>query len=214
MLFLLMLIFCKIVALFTGVILLKHLTLPYRLILIQVFIALAIEVTGYYMSIGQVKNGWIFNLYLLPELWLFGLAGRYFYRKNYLLVNVPIMLLVGTACLIIDVYFNGINNLAHWAILSIGIILILIYLNALIGNSLFTDNIFSQPIFWISIATILYYACIIPSFGLYQYLADSHPNILKKLYNIVFIFNNVRYIFIAVGFYLFAKQFKSGKLSA
>ena len=51
----------------------KNLILPYRLILVQVVIALIFESLGVYLSIIlHLSNSWLFNIYMLLELLLLG----------------------------------------------------------------------------------------------------------------------------------------------
>jgi hypothetical protein len=185
MLFLLQIVLCKIFALAIGVYLFRLLPIPYKLILAQVAIAFTCEITGYFLSFGKTPNGWVFNFFYLPaEIWLTGTAAFFLCKRKGLKTTIPFLLLIATLCLAISMYFNGINNLSHWGILSIGIVLIIVYLNILVDSALSSTATFKQPAFWISLSVIVYFSCIIPYFGLYKYLINYSPGLLRKLFNI------------------------------
>src|ERR1700733_2555131 len=68
----------KIFTIIFGLYYLKVLSIPYKLTLILVTLAAFCECYGYYISIFQhMSNLWLFNIYLIAEEWLLGVAAIY-----------------------------------------------------------------------------------------------------------------------------------------
>src|SRR5687768_5074155 len=73
----------KVLALVLGIYYFKKLTFPYRLLLLQVLMALVCEVYGYYIGYIQHQNNiWLLNFYILFEAWLLTAVGTQFLKKS------------------------------------------------------------------------------------------------------------------------------------
>jgi hypothetical protein len=81
----------------------------------------------------------------------------------------------------------------------------IIFLGTLI-QMIGTANITRQPLFWISVAMLVFYSCNIPYFGMVNYLATKDSGILKQLMQILFATNYIRYSLTIVSFLLLKKQ--------
>jgi hypothetical protein len=62
------------------------------------------------------------------------------------------------------------------------------------------------PEFWLSISHVVFFSCTIPVHGLYNYLVDTSPDTLEKLYSIVNVLNHIRYPLVALALYLYGSQ--------
>jgi hypothetical protein len=199
----------KIVAIFIGLYFIRRLSLAYRLILIQVFIAIITELAGSYIAhVLNQHNIWLFNYYWLADMWLTGLAGYLLISNKHLKKWVPRLLIIATAIWVTTVITNGIDKQPLTALCLMSIIAAIIYFAVLINVLFNSRQILKSPEFWLSLALILYFSCIIPFWGLFNYLYNTNPKLLGQLFQIIDILNFVRYPLVALSFYLYGIQQK------
>jgi hypothetical protein len=85
--------------------------------------------------------------------------------------------------------------------------LTIMFIVVLFENSLFqSKNILKQPVFWLSLSTILYCACDIPYMGLNNYLSEHSPILARQLYKINAVLDIIRYPLVAISFILLGRQ--------
>lgn len=187
----------------------KNLILPYRLILVQVVIALIFESLGVYLSIIlHLSNSWLFNIYMLLELLLLGMSGTYFIDIKYKKL-VFSGVVAGTFFWIVNLFQNPFNKLYNWSYIASATVIIGIYLGVLFTVVLFrTKRILSHPLFYLCGSFILYFASVIPLFGLLNYLINDDLPMANKLFYINVSLNVFRYVMIAIAFYLYGRQAK------
>lgn len=177
-----------------------------RAIFYMTFFSLVVEVTGETLGIMYRSNIWLFNLYLLPNTLLTGIAGTYLFNKVLNKYLIRIGLLIWSIFWFIQLYTNGIAIFANRAFLFGGLLLIVVYLVSLKNLFVSTTVFYKQPEFWVAIAVIVYYACNIPSFGLINYLISHHDFAATNLYYINNILSIFYYSLISYSFYLCRKQ--------
>lgn len=204
---LLIVIFGKILAIIIGLLYLRRLSLPYRLILIHTLLAVATETGGKYVAVELHQfNIWVFNLYWIAELWLLGIAGVML-SPNYRVKRMIPWLLIGNSILWLScLYRQGICTNPTTPQCISCIILVILYFSLLIDTMLRTANVLRAPEFWLSISTILFFSCAIPIQGLYNYLIENGPGTLEKLYKIIGVMNQVRYPLVGLALYLYGSQ--------
>ncbi len=184
----------------------KHLPLPYRLMLALVCVTLLCEILGHFSSAHHRGNAWVFNsFYLMPELWLTGLTGAMLTIQRLVKIAIPLALLAGSALWIFDITQYGVNVLSSASLLYVGICLTLIFLIVLV-STLYQQNLFKSAAFWLSVSVILYFSCNIPLFGMYNLISSRSHELLDKLYYINNILVAIRYPLVAFSFYLAGRQ--------
>lgn len=196
----------KIIAIAIGIYYFKFLPNPYRYILAQVVLALLCEWGAeLFVKHYHRNNIWIFNWYLLAEVWLNGLAGKQL-LKNKLIqkVVIPVLVLI-TLIWCANIYISGMVDFANWCFVASSLMLIVLYFIVLFDNALFlSQKIITQPVFWLSFSIILFFGCDLPYFGIRNYLANKHSDIELKVDIINYVLNFVRYPLVAISFILCA----------
>lgn len=197
----------KLITLAIGMYYFKCLPNPYKWVFFLTAIALFCECVGYYLGVRLHKpNAWLFNIYLLFDIWMMGTAAIYLmnFKKN---VYFFVALLGYTIVWVISVAINSINTFANFAMVFGLILLTIMYLLVLFNNSVFKkSNILTQPVFWLSLSTILYCSCDIPYFGLHNYLIIHAPRLSYKLIGINTVLDVIRYPLVAISFILLGRQ--------
>jgi len=208
MLYMLSLILGKSLALGIGAYCYKYLSQAYKLIMLQVAIALLAECYGRYLGLKGQHNAWVFNLQNLADLLLTGWAAKLLTGKPINKV-IPFLLLLFTGLWAVNIYVDGFYQLAAWFFVSSCILLVLLYIAVLFNKSLFSNKrILEEPATWLAISVILYFGCSVPYFGLYHYLISNFSVTARNLWAINMWLDVLRCPLIAVCFLTAAKQQK------
>lgn len=170
---------------------------------INEFVAWAIN---YYWHLNNVP---MFNTYVILELWLIGSACR-LYIHNSLIKRLILMGMIAlTIYWLLDVIVNGIVLFKNGIFVAISLFYVVCFLTLLISKSIFSQKkIYLQPLFILAVATILYFAAIIPFFGLMNYLTTNDMSLAIKLFKINIAAAILRYALVAIAFYLYGNQAK------
>lgn len=196
----------KAFALFAGIYYFRHLTPPYKLTMYLVAIAIFFESYGYYIRSTGHMNAWLFNFYIPIEMWLLGVAGMYFLPNRRVKMITAIFLIISTIIWASNIVANTVYVYANYAMACGALILTVLYFAVLFANSLFnTKQILRQPLFWLALSNILYFGCIVPFLGLFQYLTQM-PTLGKELATINYILNFIRYPMVGVSFILLGRE--------
>ncbi len=198
----------KIFTLIAGAINFKLLSRPYKIVWFLVLFAALSEAYGSYISyVLHSSNAWYFNIYMISEVWLMGLAALYLIKSiisKYILIT---LILANTAFWAYNIYTYSIFKFASTSMILGCIIMTIIYILVLISNSLFSSkNIFSQPVFWLCLSSLLYFGGDIPFMGLHNYLFDKNPKLGDQLVNINTILDIIRYPLVGISFILLGRQ--------
>lgn len=202
--------FLELLAIIAGLACWKVLSVPYRFVLAQVVLALVVEITGWGINkYLHVNNLWLFNIYIVIEVWLLGLACSMLIPvrkiKNLIKVLLPLITVGWIAGIIIRGFFEF-NN---WIVVAIAVFYVFFYLIALFSSSIFgSKRVLVQPLFLMAIAIVIYYATIIPLFGLMNHLVKDNLYTAGKLFKINAFAAILRYALVAAAFYLYGKQAK------
>lgn len=189
----------------------KYLGKPYRIVHIQVIAAFAAEVTGrVLMENRHTSNVWVFNIYFLLEVLLLVSAAYYLInrpslKKPYLVVLSGLVL-----AWITMFFFKGIGVVYSPFFISYSFLLVVLYLYAISANHLFkTKRIYTQPMFVLCLAMIIYFGGVMPLFGTINVLNRDYPVLAKKLFYINKGLVGLRYALVALTFWLCAREGKT-----
>lgn len=190
-----------------GVVYYKRLPKAFKLVLCQVILALICESLAKYLIVShsyRYNNLWIFNIYLLGEIWLNGIAGRMLINNKTIKKVIPFLLAGLTVLWSINIYVESMASFANWCFIATSIVLIFIYFAVLFDLALFKNQrIVNQPAFWLSLSILLFFGCDLPYFGLRNYLIGHQLNgIEHRLHTINTILSLIRYPLIAISFIL------------
>jgi hypothetical protein len=200
----------KILAIIVGLFFWRRLALPYRLVFFQVIIAMITEIVGRYIAyILHKHNLWLFNYYWVIDMWMAGIVGYMLVKNQTVKNSIPWLLGIATIVWLINILKQGIDIHPTWAMCIISITIVIIYFPIIINSLFSNDKIISSPEFWLSFSLILFFGCSIPLYGVYNYLYETNPLMLKQLFNIIKTLNFIRYPLIALAFYLYAHQQKT-----
>lgn len=198
----------KLFAIIVGLYYFRFLPRPYKLVLMLIALAFFFESYGAYTG-GYLHrpNSWLFNLYMLIDSWFMGVAAIYLVAERKI-KNLFFALLAGYSIMwIVDIWVNSLYKFANMTMVCGLIMMTIIYLIVLFSNSIFTNKrVLKQPVFWVSISTILYCACDIPYMGLHNYLLTHAPSLSSKLFTINFVLDVLRYPLAAISFILLGRQ--------
>lgn len=180
----------------------------YRLILLQIILALFIEIGGLVLSKTNAHdNSWLYNIYALAESWVLGgVCLQTLSLKK--VKKVIFSILVGCSVVwIIETIMTGFftfNNkfFVVWALSAI-----VVFIYSLIANSVFANSsVIKQPFFLLAMGIVIYYASIIPTFGLLNIVIDEDSELAVRLYDITLVAAIIRYALTAAALYLHGRK--------
>ena len=189
-----------------GLMVFRKLERFYRILFFQVLIYLLVDLVA--SRVIGINNGWLYNVLILIETGLLLFAAQACFNTNQ---RKWILLAVYGGFLTVflaDVFFfTGIMNFAYHAAIAEGIILTGVYLFLLyIQLKQKIDNS-SKAIIIASIGMVLYFAATVPYLGVMFYVHQSDVSLSKELFNnIVVVLALVRYLFIAIAFFIAGKK--------
>lgn len=185
----------------------RFLSRPYRLVLLQVGIALVAETAGRYIALQlHQHNVWLFNIYWLIDFAILGTAGYMLTANKTQKRIIPFAMGIAMLVWAATIYRQGIWLQPTWASSLMNIILVYIYMGVMSVTLFGNGRVWLQPGLWLSISVISFSACTIPFYSIYNYLAANDPVLLGKLFNIVLLLNFIRYPLVALSFYLYGRQ--------
>ncbi len=199
----------KVPAIVVGMYYFKRLSLPFSLIWLQVVLALAAEITGYYISISLHRyNTWLFNCYtLVGEVWLLALIGYLFLRQSSARRIVMPGVLIVTGIWQYGIYTRGLNLQYGPFILAAFTFNIIVYLLILFFHSLRGTPFLQNAAVWYALSVIIFFAGALPYYGAFNYMREQHPELLKSLFGpIIWTLNFIRYPMAAIVLYLASKR--------
>lgn len=197
---------CEILAFLVGTFFAKRFTWPYKLIYLQVALVTLVEIAGYYIKKEASTNAWIFNLYLPLDCGILLLAAYGFLKERFKPAGFFIAYSIYSIIWTVGIA-NSSKSFAFASMIADATILVVAYLMVLYYSAMsYHGNIMKLPIFWICLGIILYYGCAIPFFSMYQFLTSLSKDDKHKMYFILQVLNNIRYIFTTLSFILLRRQ--------
>ncbi len=155
-------------------------------------------------------NLWFFNLYLPVatglEILLASYLLRPFIAKKMPYVFAAYMVLWGTV-----IWQHSIFDFAVTCLLATALLCTILFTVILIDNAMNSDKgIFKDPLFWLCVAEILYYACDIPEISTFTTAADEfiHKNKYMAIIGINEILNVISPLLTGVSLVLCGRQNK------
>ncbi|MCD6062824.1 MAG: hypothetical protein K0R82_735 [Flavipsychrobacter sp.] len=207
MLYLLSVIATKILALSIGLVFFRHLALAYRLAMLQVLLGTVAEVIGWHIvKTYHEHNLWLFNWYWLAELWVMGTTGILLLKNRALKKAFTGLLFIPTVLWIYLVSVNGIHTHPSPALTAIGTALVVIFITVLFHASFGNETLSTQPVFWLALSVLIFFGGIVPYYSMFNYLYQTNPVLLKKLFIITQVLNHLRYPIVAVSLLLAGRQ--------
>lgn len=205
----------ELLAILSGVYALQSLSLPYKLMLLQVVLSITHDLGAWLIThILLMNSNLVFNIYVHVELWIIGYACVLFINTKFAQRLILGSILAITIYGLISTYIKGIFVFNNWLIVITALFFIVVFILLLFHNSVFTaKKAYAQPLFLIAVSVILYCATIIPLFGLYGYLVKNDVQVIDKLFSINRFGLILRYSLVAIAFYLYARQAKRGYVS-
>jgi hypothetical protein len=208
LIFLYYFIISKLLAIAAGIYYFRKLYTPYRIALFLTIIALGCEIFGYYLTTSLHRNNlWLFNLYIPVEVWCLGIAAIYLVNNRKIKNTFLVLLIINTLFWVVDLVNHSFYSLTNFAMVSGCILLTTMYITILFTNSIFSNKqTLKQPVFWLCFSTILYFAGVIPLFGLQNLLSTKLLSIGKELRYINIILDIVRYPLAGISFILLGRE--------
>jgi|GEM_PF-4228845 len=195
-------------AVIIGLFTFRKLHLPQRLLFFYVLFSLLTDTIGHVFAIvfPKTDNHLVFDVYHFVELGLLCFAAYLFQKKL-----KRIILLLVTITIIASIYSfikeGTVFFVVHGLLVkSVSVCIIYYIVSIKLAQSHYSKSIIANPSFWMSIAIVMFYACIIPFFSYFEYLTITNPTMIDKLFPIIDVLNIVRYLLFGVGFVLSTKQ--------
>jgi hypothetical protein len=162
--------------------------LSYRWFAVFIVFISILETIENYMAFKSINNHFFFNIIFALELTLLPLFFKYWLHllkvkkiiTGFLFI-FPVLLLVNT------IWIQGFYTLQTYTYVLGGSFVLLLSVAYL--RELYTDeethNIFRNPVFWFSIAYLIYFAVFVPYFGMLNYLVKNQLEFATKYYLII-----------------------------
>lgn len=200
-----------------GIYAFRYLNFLYRIFFFQLIPPLLIFILGsvlnYIANIDNVRpnNQWLYNLYMPVETYFLAWSAYEYFKskKRTILIFIGYVIFLGV--FIAELFIKGISVFANHGYIAESALLLVIYL--LILYNYFTNhnnNWKRSPIVWISIGIVLYFGGAVPYLSLMHFLQDNHPRLNLFLFQFIIEgLANVRYLLLALGFWLIRRNAKS-----
>jgi hypothetical protein len=181
----------------------------FKLFFFDLAFVAVIESFGMYLFTFDKPHLWILagnaNIYFTFEFTLILFIALRLFSGSFAKRLLLLALIVYYVIWVIGLFSNGIFAIPTQNMLFGAIVSTVIFL-ALLIQMIGKPNISQQPLFWISIAMLIFYCCNIPYFGVLNYFAKKDSEILRQLVQILFITNYLRYSITIIAFLLLKKQ--------
>ena len=127
-----------------------------------------------------------------------------FFRERFKKISISIIYFFFLLAYTIFVYQNGFIFFSIYSFIAESLVITAVY--ALVLYEVMHHpgaNKFRLPELWICIGLLLYFACNLPYFSVFDFLNQHHPKVSKVLFRIITdVFANIRYLCMAIGFWL------------
>jgi hypothetical protein len=202
------------VALIIGLYTFRHMNFFYRIFFYQLIVFVISFILTYVVLFYEKSNNlphtdqWIYNLFMPIETGFLAWAGYEYFRPNKERILVWVGYFIFLFILISEIVIKGPLMFSNHGYIAEGILLVVLYLSIIYNQLTYHGNEWKRsPELWISIGITLYFGGIIPYLSLIHYLQDRHPKInLFLYYCIVEGLSHLRYIFLAIGFWLIRRN--------
>ncbi len=181
----------------------------YQLVTWQVIYWCSRAYTAYQQSMGlEMNNHWIFNIQIPLELLLLIIATCYFFKdklsQRLAIISYTLFLLT----VILQLKLSGPTAFISYGVVVAGIIVTTLY-TLILYKQFHSDHLawIQSPVIWASTGLVIYFACNIPYFSMFDYLNTKHAALSEKLFHFITdVLANIRYLFLAIAFWLLRKN--------
>ena len=197
-------------AVLSGILSYKHFTFFWKLLFLQVLlyviaIKLVYEITPVFHT---NSNHWFYNGYLIIEIGLLCFAPLQLFKTTFEKLSLLLLFAFYVLVFAFQIYLNGLDQFANFAFASAGFVVSLIYGYILYLS--FQIPEWAHPrsaIIWASFGLILFFACNVPYFSLFNYLNTHFLTLSRFMFHVITdVLANARYFMLALAFYLVRKH--------
>ncbi len=200
-----------IIALAFGMYALKYMNLIYSIFFFQLLTYLLIIILSYIAELipnMNHNNQWVYNLAMPVEAGFLCMAGYEYFRtdRKKWLVWGGYFIFLGV--FLFEIIIKGPLVFSNHGYVAEGILLVVLYLSVMYVQLTTQNNTWrTSPEVWISLGIVIYFSGVVPYFSLFNYLQLYYPKINLYLFRFVNIeLSNVRYVLLAVGFWLIRRN--------
>ena len=144
------------------------------------------------------------NLFILLDSILLFFMARPLLPKRYANAFITVSICIFLAGWCLSVFRSGFSNLANYSFAVASLLITALYLIAFYHSETSTSNQLKKPIRLICLALVLYHCGTFVFFCGIPYLMDD--NIPEIIIDINTVFDSLKYLLIAIAFYLFKKK--------
>jgi len=153
----------------------KSLPFSYRGIVLLIIILSILETIAYIIGFNGIKNHFLFNIiYALRSAFLASFFNSWLYHSGIKRI-IRIFLFIFSLFVIVNtMWIQGFFTLQTYSFVLGGSFILLLsvaYLWEVYTNEE-SKNIFRNPVFWFSVAHLIYFAVSVPYIGMFNYLWD------------------------------------------
>lgn len=198
----------KIIALLIGCYYFRYLSEPYRIILYLIVAGILFETAGYFIGHYYQVNLWLFNIYMLVEVFMYCYAAKYFLPRSVSKV-LPWLVAGDVAVWIYQIVKYSIFQFALVTLITGALIISVIYIIILTLNTMHSSKgLVKNPLFWLCISIVLYYVCDIPYMTIFAEKLNNymHKNVSMPMVDVNNILNTVSNLIVAFCFLLIGRQ--------
>lgn len=182
----------------------KSLPFSYRGFTLLVISLSILEIIGNVIGFVYSNNHFFFNIIYAIELTLVPFFFAYWLKRGWLKKVIQVYILIFPLFVLINtIFIQGFFTLQTFGFVlggSFVLLLCIAYLGELYADEE-TRNIFRNPVFWFSLAYLIYFAVSVPYFGMLNYLVTNYFSFAKLYYELIFDPTICLYnIFLTIGF--------------
>lgn len=180
-------------------------TLFFQLVTWLIIYAFSWALTTYQYVMGlKMDNQWVFNIQIPLELLFLVIAACYFFKDKLYTYLAIVAYLLFLLVMFLQLTIFGLSVFINYGMVIAGIIVTIFY--TLILYKKFDSDHLSwkySPEVWAATGLIIYFACNIPYFSLFNYLNIHHPDLSRKFFSFITdVLANIRYLFLVIAFWL------------
>ena len=167
------------------------------------FIALVVQVIGFYLSRHSLSNINLYSIYSTLEFSLYFFILREIIRNRKIKLIILIVIIVYATATLLHLFFFKKGQTFHSAPYAIGcslvVVLCIVYFIELFQLPK-APSLKNEPSFWICTTFLFSYVCSFPFWGLLNFIKTAPRIILGNLMNIALIINILTYCLFIIAF--------------
>jgi hypothetical protein len=194
---------CIALALSMGIWGYNHLTKFYRILLIQVSVYAIVYVI---MELNTVRyNHFIYNIGTVLELSLLLLATAFYFRSKLMKGLLLLLYVITLSVYIVQISSKGFFQFANFGYIAGGISIV-ITAALILFRSFRRRSVTNNAAIFVSIGLLIYFASCTPYLSMINYLNKEYPVLSLKLFEIVNLASNLRYLLLGCAFWYLRKN--------